>query len=214
MAPGAPLLLLLLLPPPLPSSPSAPPPAMDSYSGCCTVEYIRRRALNPSGCASRLERARSVERICSRISCGFRAVCSDWRSVAGSLSTCAISGFASSMLRICGLFIICPCSICSASGDSSIDETSGLFRSADSALGGGGPSVCAAAGRAAAPPGREASVQWRVAPSSTPASSKDPPSPSARPLKSSLRSSMLLTAAWQSATSALKPITGSVLSTS
>merc|ERR1719263_1507270 len=80
MAPGAPLLLLLLLlPPPLPSSPSAPPPAMDSYSGCCTAESIRRRALNPSGCASRLERARSVERICSRISCGFRAVCSDWR---------------------------------------------------------------------------------------------------------------------------------------
>lgn len=46
--------------------------------------------------------ARSVLRICSRISCGFLALARLCRSTAGSLSTCASSGLFSMTSRICG----------------------------------------------------------------------------------------------------------------
>mmetsp|Transcript_19592 Transcript_19592/g.45043 ORF Transcript_19592/g.45043 Transcript_19592/m.45043 type:complete len:234 (-) Transcript_19592:43-744(-) len=80
------------------------------------VEYMRRSMLKPSGCISMLDMARSVLRIISRISCGLRAVSSDWRSTSGSLRMWPSSGLLSTICCICGL-------------DKSIERSiSGLFR--------------------------------------------------------------------------------------
>ena len=84
------------------AAPSPRPRATAFIIGSCTSACARLSALNPPGCASTLANARSVSRICSRMSSGFRATSNVWRSVSGSLSAAPSSGLRSRISRVRG----------------------------------------------------------------------------------------------------------------